>query len=156
MKKDNRAGQGFPFQMKREANGLLQLARTAHFSGKGANLTARVLWVSGDTPAWRGNPGCACSSHQGRILWRSLPNDNVKYLFFGSRNVTCSLIEVCQLFCRDHVESSLIKLWKALFNHLVNVVTNNVMNAQEVGNMFGHLLISKNSRFVTEVWISQY
>lgn len=51
---------------------------------------------------------------------------------------------------RDHVESSLIKLWKALFNHLVNVVTNNVMNAQEVGNMFGHLLISKNSRFVTE------
>ena len=49
------------------------------------------------------------------------------------------------------MESSQIKLWKALFNHLVNVVTNNVMNAQEVGNMFGHLLICKNSRFVGEV-----
>ena len=40
--------QSFPFQMKQEANGLLQVAPTAHFSVTGANLTARVCLVSGD------------------------------------------------------------------------------------------------------------
>lgn len=51
---------------------------------------------------------------------------------------------------RRHVESSLIKLWKSLFSHLVNVVTNNVMNAEEIGKMFGPLLITKYSKFVKE------
>ena len=40
--------QSFPFQMKQEVNGLLQVAPTAHFSVTGANLTARVCLVSGD------------------------------------------------------------------------------------------------------------
>ena len=49
------------------------------------------------------------------------------------------------------MESSLIKLWKALFTHLVNVVKNNVMSAEQVGNMFGSLLIAKSSKHWKEV-----
>lgn len=49
------------------------------------------------------------------------------------------------------MESSLIKLWKALFSHLVNVVKNNVMSAEQVGNMFGSLLIAKSSKHWKEV-----
>ena len=49
------------------------------------------------------------------------------------------------------MESSLIKLWKSLFSHLVNVVTNNVMRAEEVGAMFGSLLISQYSTLGKEV-----
>jgi len=49
------------------------------------------------------------------------------------------------------VESSLVKLWKSLFSHLVNVVTNNVMRAEEVGNMFGSLLIFRYSSYRKEV-----
>ena len=44
-----------------------------------------------------------------------------------------------------------MKLWKSLFSHLVNVVTNNVMRAEEVGNMFGSLLISRYSSYRKEV-----
>ena len=40
--------QGFRFQMKREANDLLQVVRITHVSARGENLTARVCLVSGD------------------------------------------------------------------------------------------------------------
>lgn len=49
------------------------------------------------------------------------------------------------------MESSLIKLWKVLFSHLVNVVKNNVMSAEQVGNMFGSLLIAQSSKHWKEV-----
>ena len=52
---------------------------------------------------------------------------------------------------RSFAESSLIKLWKALFAHLVNIVQNNVMRAEQVGNMFGSLLIAKSSKHWKEV-----
>ena len=54
-------------------------------------------------------------------------------------------------FARPFVESSLLKLWKSLFSHFVNVVTNHVMSAEKVGSMFGSLLISQNSRHGKEV-----
>ena len=55
------------------------------------------------------------------------------------------------LFTRPYVDSSLTKLWKSLFSHLVNVVENGVMKAEEVGDMFGSLLISQHSRHGKEV-----
>ncbi|KAJ7357406.1 hypothetical protein OS493_024917 [Desmophyllum pertusum] len=52
---------------------------------------------------------------------------------------------------RPFVEPSLLKLWKTLFSHLVNVVKNNVMRAEEVGSMFGSLLIAQSSQHRKEV-----
>ena len=42
-------------------------------------------------------------------------------------------------------------LWKALFSHFVNLVTNHVMRADDVGRMFGSRLISQNSKHGKEV-----
>ena len=49
------------------------------------------------------------------------------------------------------MEPSLIKLWKVLFYHLVNVLKNNVMSAEQVGNVFGLLLIGQSSKHGKEV-----
>ncbi|XP_022806429.1 uncharacterized protein LOC111343504 [Stylophora pistillata] len=51
---------------------------------------------------------------------------------------------------RPLVEASLMKLWKELFSHLVNVVKNNVMSAEEVGDTFGSLLITQSSKYWRE------
>lgn len=49
------------------------------------------------------------------------------------------------------MEASLIKLWRELFTHLLNVVKNNVMNPEEVGDTFGSLLIPQSSKYWREV-----
>ena len=57
----------------------------------------------------------------------------------------------CFSFSRPYVEPSLLKVWKALFSHLVNVVANNVMNAKETGDVFGSLLLRQESTWSNQV-----
>ena len=55
------------------------------------------------------------------------------------------------LYLRTVLEPSLLKLWKSLFAHFVNLIKNIVMLADEVADMFGPLLISSHSVHRKEV-----
>lgn len=75
-----------------------------------------------------------------------LPSSVVVQLFFNFR-----ALFLLSFHFRPLVEASLIKLWRELFTHLLNVVKNNVMNPEEVGDTFGSLLIPQSSKYWREV-----
>ena len=54
-------------------------------------------------------------------------------------------------FFRNHVDSSLVKLWRLLFAHFVNLVKNIILMADEVADLFGPLLVSSDSVHRKEV-----